>query len=230
MKYTQLNIDQYNSFLSEAYSLIYRHDDNAWGISPNSDLQALVPTPSGRILDFGCGYGKNIGHLLCGEAEVWGVDLCSDGIELAKSQYEVHLKKGRLTLVHGDERSDLPVFDLIICSGVLVDHLRERRLVIVDRLKDLLSPGGLLFLTVFGKNDPAHGRGQKVEKNTYVHEFGFPVHYFLKEEIIGLFNDMHILCDYTRLKPDFYPNYHVHETHILLCQNTSSNKCIHQTG
>lgn len=61
----------------------------------------------------------------------------------------------------------------------------------------------------------------EVESNTFIHDFGFPVHYFSPDELPALFDSLLVTDCYTRLKHDFYPVPHVHETHVLIgLQNT----------
>lgn len=216
---------EYNSFLAQCYSVIYRADPLVWGALPNSDLVARVPAPLGRILDLGCGYGKNFRHLLSADTNVVGVDVCAHALELAWSRFSREISERRLTLIHGDENSVQGEFDLVVCSGVLVDHLLPRRVRLAARLWELTAAHGQLFLTVFGAQDPACGRGAKVEPNTYVHDFGFPVHYFQPYEVQALFDGLSISYFNTRIKHDSYPNPHLHETHVLV-----GNKLLHYHG
>lgn len=206
----------YNAFLSECYSRIYSTDTLAWGDAPNTDLARWFGTPRGRILDFGCGYGKNFGHLLARGATVVGVDICERGIELARRRFAREVEEGRLELVLGDETDIRGAFDLIVCNGVIVDHLATRRSEIAGRLGGALAPTGSMLVTVFGRSDPACGVGEEVEPYTFIHEFGFPVHYFDQAELIELFERDHVRHVETRLKSDDFPQPHVHETHVFV--------------
>jgi hypothetical protein len=135
----------------------------------------------------------------------------------------VEILERRLTLIHGDENSAQGNFDLIVCSGVLVDHMLPRRIRIANRLRDLIFPNGQLFITVFGTLDPACGKGTEVEPNTFIHDFGFPVHYFVPDELLTLFEGVLVSTCYTRIKNDFYPVPHVHETHVLIGRQNTVN-------
>lgn len=206
----------YNAFLSRCYARIYSQDPWAWGVAPNSDLAHWFGTPSGRILDFGCGYGKNLVHLLRGTGTVVGIDLCAHSIELTATRFANEVAQERLELVVGDENDVAGSFDLIVCSGVIVDHLARRRSCIAGLLGSALAPRGSMLVTAFGRNDPAYGVGEEVEPNTFVHEFGFPVHYFDRSELVALFNGLHPRHVATRLKRDSFPEAHVHESHVLV--------------
>ena len=108
-----------------------------------------------------------------------------------------------------------------MCSGVIGDHLLQRRLKIAKWLMEVLQPGGLLFLTAFGRDDSEYSNGEQVEQHTFCHTLGFPVHYFDQPELKSLFPAMEILYFCTKLKQDLYPRPHLHDTHILLARKPS---------
>lgn len=207
-----------NALLSRCYSRIYKDMKYPWGLQPNSDMQLLIPEPFGRILDFGCGYGKNISHLIRDDTYVVGVDLCKTCLETALIRYKKDINSQRLSLLFGDESQKLRGFDLIICSGVIVDHLYYRRMKIADWIMRILNPGGFLFLTVFGQKDSAYGYGTELEKNTFLHQLGWPVHYFSREELCNMFEPLEINFLYSKIKQDLYPELHKHETLILFAK------------
>ena len=69
-----------------------------------------------------------------------------------------------------------------------IDHLlaadRERAAKEIDRV---LRPGGAIFGRFFSVDDIRRGKGKQIEPNTYLRGNGITVHYFIGEEIIGLF-------------------------------------------
>lgn len=100
-----------------------------------------------RVLDAGCGGGRNaIAMAWCG-AEVVGVDLSASGLEDAR-------KRARgLSSISFQETSllDLPFasadFEMAWCAGVLQHTVDPAR--VLDELARVLKPGGLLYLLVY---------------------------------------------------------------------------------
>lgn len=85
------------------------------------DLLDMVPTTPGRVLSLGCGTGATESLLQKGGAEVWGIDVSVDAVEIARQRI------GN-AFVADVETAPLPElepgsFDLVLCGDVL-EHLR----------------------------------------------------------------------------------------------------------
>jgi SAM-dependent methyltransferase len=106
--------------------------------------------PGMRVLDAGCGYGRNLVYLLRAGCEVFGLDRDGQGVE--------HVRQLATSLgdripaenfqVGAIERMSFPdrFADVVICSAVLhfardEDHFRG----MVMELWRVLRPGGMLF-------------------------------------------------------------------------------------
>src|SRR5271154_79029 len=107
-------------------------------------------TPGMRVLDAGCGYGRNLVYLLRAGCEVFAVDANPEGIEHVR-QLAAQLAPGLPAenfRVGAIERMDLPddFADVVLCNSVL--HFardQEQFLTMVEELWRVLRPGGLLF-------------------------------------------------------------------------------------
>lgn len=106
--------------------------------------------PGRRILDAGCGGGRNIRFLLRCGCDVWAVDRDSDAVESARrmarecglNQIEDRYRCEPLEALSFDDAS----FDAVICNAVLhfadhEDHFEK----MVDGLWRVLAPGGVFF-------------------------------------------------------------------------------------
>ncbi|MGB7548778.1 MAG: class I SAM-dependent methyltransferase [Terracidiphilus sp.] len=103
-----------------------------------------------RVLDAGCGYGRNLVHLLREGCEVFAVDADADGVE--------HVRRLSASLMTGlpaenfqvgpIEQMQLPdgFADVVICNSVLhfARDLRHFRAILAE-LWRVLRPGGMLF-------------------------------------------------------------------------------------
>jgi SAM-dependent methyltransferase len=103
-----------------------------------------------RVLDAGCGYGRNLVHLLRQGCEVFAVDANAEGVDhvralaaqLAPDLPATNFRVGPI------EKMDFPddFADVVICSSVL--HFARDEAHFLAMLKELwrvLRPGGMLF-------------------------------------------------------------------------------------
>lgn len=106
--------------------------------------------PGMRIVDAGCGYGRNIVHLLREGCEIFGIDASEDSIKhvralaslLAPALPSENFRAGLI------ERMDLPdsFADVVLCNSVLHFARDEQHfLAMVEELWRVLRPGGMLF-------------------------------------------------------------------------------------
>lgn len=103
-----------------------------------------------RVLDAGCGYGRNLVYLLREGCEIFALDLDGDGVDHVR-QLAASLQSGLPAgnfQVGGIERMPFPdaFVDVVICNSVLhfardEEHFRE----MLWELWRVLRPGGMLF-------------------------------------------------------------------------------------
>jgi SAM-dependent methyltransferase len=100
--------------------------------------------PRGRLLDIGCGYGLLLDEARRRGYEVEGVELSVDGVQHAREQlgltvWAMALEDPALDGVLGSER-----YDAVLAVDVL-EHFDDP-VVALDRMCDLLAPGGALLI------------------------------------------------------------------------------------
>lgn len=100
-----------------------------------------------RILDAGCGGGRNALAMARYGAEVVGVDLSEEGLHDARRRAAgmpgvSFLSASLRELPFADAH-----FDMVWCSGVLMHTVDPPR--VLDELARVLKPGGLLYLLVY---------------------------------------------------------------------------------
>ncbi len=114
-------------------------------------LQRGVITPDMRVLDAGCGGGRNLHYLLSCGAEVYGVDRDAEAIERLRQ------RAADLGPALPDDRLQVAVLDAlpfadehfhaVICSAVL--HFADHKAHFASMLTEMwrvLAPGGVLFI------------------------------------------------------------------------------------
>lgn len=106
--------------------------------------------PGMRVLDAGCGYGRNLVHLLREGCEIFALDADPDGVDHVR-QLSASLATGLPAenfQVGMIERMPFPdsLADVVLCNSVLHFARDERHFsAMLRELWRVLKPGGLLF-------------------------------------------------------------------------------------
>jgi tellurite methyltransferase len=124
-----------------------------------------------KILDAGCGEGRNLIYSLQNGMDVFGVDQNPEAIQFLKlisKQYGVQDIEARFQVMKLDKIlfSD-KTFDMIICSAVLhfANDLEHFNKMIVE-LNRLLKPNGKIFIRTMTDRYLAEGT-VKIDQNIY---------------------------------------------------------------
>jgi SAM-dependent methyltransferase len=106
--------------------------------------------PDMRVLDAGCGYGRNLVHLLREGCEIFALDADADGVEHVRrlsASLDTRLPAENFQ-VGPIERMPFPdgFADVVICNAVLHFARDERHFrAMLTELWRVLRPGGMLF-------------------------------------------------------------------------------------
>ena len=144
----------YSSVVTD-YDRRYDTEGYYWGLMPNricyDIMKILPPVKPYRVLDMGCGEGKDaVFFAKCGYS-VTAFDISEQGIEKAKrlaehNKVEVGLFKADI-FDYCPDRS----YDVIFSSGMLHFIPEPRRQEICDSLKSHTADGGINAMNVFVK-------------------------------------------------------------------------------
>ena len=104
-------------------------------------IQRLALPPRARILDAGCGSGRNMVDL-ARYGEVTGVELSEPSAEVARGRHVGEVVEGSVMEMPFPPDS----FDLALCLDV-IEHLEDDRGALRE-LRRVLAPGGALLVTV----------------------------------------------------------------------------------
>jgi len=108
-----------------------------------------LPVPGGRGMDFGCGVGNSIPHLLqtLRLSQVVGLDISAQSLRIARSRFP-SLPVEWNSPFHYASQMDR---DLVYCNGVFHHIPLSDRGSAMQRIRDALAPGGIL---AFWENNP----------------------------------------------------------------------------
>lgn len=172
----------------------YFQEGRIWGDkpSPTASLAAELFQRHGvqRVLVPGAGYGRNAALLAQAGFTVTGVEISEEAIRLAAQTAP------GLTYLHGSFLEVLMeprAFDAVYCFNILHLFLKADRQRFIQRCRDCLRDGGLVFAAVFSDEEPSYGRGPRLEEDTFESKAGRPVHYFSATDLDSHFRGFDIL-------------------------------------
>jgi len=168
---------------------------------PQADLPAIARSLAERsaatVLDLGSGAGRHVVFLASQGFSVFGLDDSPEGMKLTREWLAEQGLSANLTVQNMAEKLpyDNEFFDAVI-SVQVIHHGRIATIQrIVEEIKRVLKPGGLLFISV----PSLRNQGEKFEQlapNTLLPldgpEKGLPHHYFSPEELREVFGDFEI--------------------------------------
>lgn len=154
----KVSIDKLLGYLSQErpitiYEKEYKTDEYYWGTQPNKAcyqvLQLMQPNKRLRLLDIGCGEGKDAVFFARNGYEVTAFDVSDAGIEKTRrlaDQIGVHVNAFKADIL--DYRLDA-YYDIVYSSGVLHYIKPDFRDEIFENYKQFTSPNGIHVLNVF---------------------------------------------------------------------------------
>ena len=146
------------------------------------ELRKYIKLLNGKeVLDLGVGKGYNSVLLSNFGFNVTGVDISNESLKYIEENFDC----ANLTLINKDVRKfeiEKNKYDLILSSNVLHFIPKEDFLKIIKKIKENLKDDGLIYISVFSKEDPNLKLNKDFKKNTCIN-------YFSKDEILDTFSD-----------------------------------------
>jgi tellurite methyltransferase len=114
------------------------------GTAPSEFAHAVrgLVSPGARVLEVGCGEGRDSVFFATRGCEVTSLDVSAAGLRKAERLARAH--RVRIRWVCGDAAREIPggPFDLVYSCGAIHYVPRDRRSGLFSRLKAVTSPGG----------------------------------------------------------------------------------------
>ncbi len=153
-----------------------------WGLRASAfarEVRALLP-PGARVLELGCGEGRDSVYFAACGYDVTAMDVSAAGLQKAERLARAH--GVRVRWVHGDVAREIPAgpFELVYSCGAIHYIVRRARARLFRRLEALTRPGGYHAHVVF------------TDRSIYV-EKGERIDYFAEGELGRAYADWHIV-------------------------------------
>jgi SAM-dependent methyltransferase len=179
-----------NTFWEERFS----QEGKIWGDTPSLTavyaIDLFKKAGVHRVLVPGSGYGRNAEAFAREGFLVTGIEISKTAVTLARQNTRgVHYLHGSVE----DMPCDDAVYDGIYCFNVLHLFLKAARVAFLQRCREQLRDGGVMFFAVFSDSEPSFGTGPEVEENTFESKPGRAVHYYSEEDLVSEFHGLAIL-------------------------------------
>lgn len=146
--------------------------------------------PGARVLELGCGSGKNASPLLARGYEVVALDFSRPAVIAAKTAI-APCTGGHVILADARE---IPL-KASSCDAVIARHVIGHldyggRVAASAEICRVLQSGGVLHFSAFSREDFRFGRGECTEEGTFLRGTGISTHYFSGDEVRSLFSSL----------------------------------------
>lgn len=168
-----------------------------------------------RVLDMGCGAGKDLVFLAKNGFEVFGIDIAPEGLKFIKAQLKKFKLKSNFKV--GNVFDRLPFqsnfFDAVISVQVLQHGKVDKIKKAIKEIERVLRPGGFVFITLCGRLSKGKVRyclvktAKKIAPHTYVPQIGNEkglVHFIYNKNIIKEHYNNFKIVSFCRDDKDYY--------------------------
>ncbi len=135
------------------YEKCYESEEYYWGVEPASFLDELLEIKAGtkglKVLDIGCGEGKDAVYMAEKGCEVTAFDITESGIRKTKLLAE---RKGVKINAFSADINDFKLedkFDIVYSTGTIQHLFDEKIESFFEHLKTLVKPEGIVYFNVF---------------------------------------------------------------------------------
>jgi SAM-dependent methyltransferase len=158
---TQDSLGSHDSILhnQQLWDNRYQKEGHIWGDESSICARTIAERLQGtdkKVIDLGCGYGRDVIYLAKKGFQVIGVDLSEMGINTGKEWAKKECVEATLCIRKEINFTDYQeYFDAVISNRVMHLLIRpEERMEYLNEICHILKKGGLLSLTARSVNDP----------------------------------------------------------------------------
>ena len=147
-------MEEYMDYFRTQYEKCYEGEEYYWGLEPAAFLDDLLKTAEKapadlKVLDIGCGEGKDAVYMAQQGCKVSAFDITQSGIRKTKLLAE---KRGVSVDAFVADINDFEIddkFDIIYSTGTIQYLFDDCIEPFFEKIKSMVNVGGLIFLNVF---------------------------------------------------------------------------------
>lgn len=162
-----------------------------------------------RIIDLGCGTGRNSIYLLDQGNDVTAVDFARSALAKLEATAHSHPARQHLSVAQVNLAHKLPfadnAFDIALDIVTTMTLLPRERPGFEAELRRIVRPGGLFLSWVLSINDGVLKEKAPGKTSTTIHETGITDYYFAEHELSDLYKQWELLkLDEVSKRDSFY--------------------------
>ncbi|MFX1494346.1 MAG: class I SAM-dependent methyltransferase [Promethearchaeota archaeon] len=172
------------------------------------------------FLDIGCGNGRDIAYLTShlNNLIMHGIDISRKAVEDA---IQLNLNKTHVSFECKNWiKLDDTQYNIIYNSGVYHFFELTEREAFIYKIKRILKPNGLFFLSTLSSNDKQYyGKGIPVKSDPNSFQSEFFLHFCSEEELRGDFNFLNIIDLFEYFHKNYAKDTEYHTMWMLIGEN-----------
>jgi ubiquinone/menaquinone biosynthesis C-methylase UbiE len=175
-----------------------------------------------KILDAGCGYGRDSMYFTAHNHKVIGIDITNTGINMARSYYpDIDFLIGNIHDLSFPNAS----FDMLFGNFLLHLFIKDFRKKIIKESLRVIKPGGIASFSVASTEDADFGQGQEIEKNCFVNARGIMKYYYSINTIKNEFKQFKELFIEPMLEKHVHDYPHEHKSFLIIARKEGTVEC-----
>lgn len=188
---------------SDYWNQYYKNDVCSRQPSPFVQYVATLVEPGRRLIELGCGNGRDAAYLAGLGLQVVALDLSSVSIERLQAQNIANAE-----FVCGDfvnsELHQPASYDYAYSRFTIHSINKNQEQMLLQRVFAALRPGGKLFIEVRSVHDALFGRGRQLEHNAFFYDNHYR-RFIVLEELVAELKNCGFLVEYAKESAGFAP-------------------------
>ena len=171
--------------------------------SPFAQYVATLVEPGKRMVELGCGNGRDAVFFAGRELQVTALDMSREAIAQLRSRNIANAEFLCGDFVNSNVHQP-DSYDYAYSRFTIHSINRNQEQVLLNNLFQGLRPNGKLFIEVRGVNDPLFGKGRQVERNAYFYDNHYR-RFIVMDELVESLEQKGFRVDYAQERTGFAP-------------------------
>lgn len=171
--------------------------------SPFAQYVATLVEPGKRMVELGCGNGRDAVFFVGRELQVTALDMSREAIAQLRSRNIANAEFLCGDFVNSNVHQP-DSYDYAYSRFTIHSINRNQEQVLLNNLFRGLRPNGKLFIEVRGVNDPLFGKGRQVERNAYFYDNHYR-RFIVLDELVESLEQRGFRVEYAQERTGFAP-------------------------
>jgi len=181
----------------------YKNDVCSKQPSPFAQYVATLIEPGRRLIELGCGNGRDAVYLAGQGLRVTALDLSSVTIDYLRAQNVPNAEFICADFVNSDIHQP-NAYDYAYSRFTIHSINKNQEQLLLQRVFSSLRPGGKMFIEVRSVHDTLFGKGQQLEHNAWFYDNHYR-RFIVLDELVAELENCGFLVEYAKESTGFAP-------------------------